>query len=221
MELLPTENHKYLTTNMSFVYLERKAKPNAPLLVLLHGYGSNDADLFSFAEYIPTSFHVVSLQAPLAMGENSFAWFPIHFNESMERWTSPEEVKKATDYIHDFLSYYTKKHDFDNKEVYLMGFSQGAMLSYAVGLATKNVKGIAALSGYIDPRVVEVTNTTLSSIYVSHGTADMVVPYAWAEQTVETLKEYGLSPEFHTYPQGHGINQDNLMSIIQWLKAQL
>lgn len=221
MELLPTENHKYLTTNMSFVYLERKAQSNAPLLILLHGYGSNDADLFSFSEYIPTSFHVVSLQAPLAMGENSFAWFPIHFNESMERWTSPEEVKKATDYIHDFLSYYTKKHDFDNKKLYLMGFSQGAMLSYAVGLATKNVKGIAALSGYIDPRVVEVTNTTLSSIYVSHGTADMVVPYAWAEQTVETLKEYGLSPEFHAYPQGHGINQDNLMSIIQWLKAQL
>ena len=222
MESLLMERHKSLMLNMSFVYLERKAiQPNAPLLVLLHGYGSNEADLFSFAEYIPDSFHVVSLQAPLTMGQNSFAWFPIHFTESMERWTSPEEVKKATGHIHAFLSYYAKNHDFNNENVYLMGFSQGAMLSYAVGLATKNVKGIAALSGYIDPRVVEVNNTTLSSIYVSHGTADMVVPYAWAEQSVKTLKEYGLSAEFHAYPQGHGINQDNLMSIIQWLQAQL
>ena len=216
------ENHTSTTPNMSFVYLERKAtQPNAPLLVLLHGYGSNDADLFSFAEYIPASFHVVSLQAPLTMGENSFAWFPIHFTESMERWTSPEEVKKASDYINAFLIYYIAKHDFDNENLYLMGFSQGAMLSYAVGLATKNVKGIAALSGYIDPRVVKRTNTSLSSIYVSHGTEDMVVPYAWAEQSVEVLKDYGLSPEFYSYPQGHGINQDNLISIVQWLQAQL
>ncbi|NCG04431.1 MAG: phospholipase [Bacteroidetes bacterium] len=216
------ENHKSTTPNMSFVYLERKAtQPNAPLLVLLHGYGSNDADLFSFAEYIPASFHVVSLQAPLTMGENSFAWFPIHFTESMERWTSPEEVKKASDYINAFLVFYIAKHDFDNENLYLMGFSQGAMLSYAVGLATKNVKGIAALSGYIDPRVVKRTNTSLSSIYVSHGTEDMVVPYAWAEQSVEVLKDYGLSPEFYSYPQGHGINQDNLISIVQWLQAQL
>ena len=207
---------------MSFAYLERKASmPNAPLLVLLHGYGSNDADLFSFAEYIPNSFHVVSLQAPLAMGENNYAWFPIHFTESMERWTSPEAVKKATDYIHAFLSYYPTKHDFNNEKVYLMGFSQGAMLSYAVGLATKNIKGIAALSGYLDPRVVKQTNTSISSIYVSHGTEDMVVPFAWAEQSVEALKEYGLSPHFHTYPQGHGINQDNLISIIQWLQVQI
>lgn len=216
------ENHKSTTPNMSFVYLERKAtQPNAPLLVLLHGYGSNDADLFSFAEYIPASFHVVSLQAPLTMGENSFAWFPIHFTESMERWTSPEEVKKASDYINAFLVFYIAKHDFDNENLYLMGFSQGAMLSYAVGLATKNVKGIAALSGYIDPRVVKRTNTSLSSIYVSHGTEDMVVPYPWAEQSVEVLKDYGLSPEFYSYPQGHGINQDNLISIVQWLQAQL
>ena len=216
------ENHTSTTPNMSFVYLERKAtQPNAPLLVLLHGYGSNDADLFSFAEYIPASFHVVSLQAPLTMGENSFAWFPIHFTESKERWTSPEEVKKASDYINAFLIYYIAKHDFDNENLYLMGFSQGAMLSYAVGLATKNVKGIAALSGYIDPRVVKRTNTSLSSIYVSHGTEDMVVPYAWAEQSVEVLKDYGLSPEFYSYPQGHGINQDNLISIVQWLQAQL
>ncbi|MGB0280443.1 MAG: alpha/beta hydrolase, partial [Flavobacteriaceae bacterium] len=180
---------------MSYVFLERKAAiPNAPLLVLLHGYGSNESDLFSFAAYIPDSFHVVSLQAPLKMTEESYAWFPIHFTDNMERWTSPEEVAKATNYVKDFLVFYANNHSFDSKSIYLMGFSQGAMLSYAVGLSTNNVKGIAALSGYIDPRVVEVTNKSISSIYVSHGTADMVVPFAWAEQSVEVLKKYGFAP---------------------------
>lgn len=207
---------------MSYVFLERKAAiPNAPLLVLLHGYGSNETDLFSFAAYIPDSFHVVSLQAPLKMTEESYAWFPIHFTDSMERWTSPEEVAKATNYVKDFLVFYANNHSFDSKSIYLMGFSQGAMLGYAVGLSTNNVKGIAALSGYIDPRVVEVTNKSISSIYVSHGTADMVVPFAWAEQSVEVLKKYGFAPEFYSYSHGHGINQDNLTTIVQWLQAQL
>jgi len=207
---------------MSFVYLERKAiSSNAPLLVLLHGYGSNEADLFSFSAYIPDNFQVVSLQAPLAMGEGSYAWFPIHFTETMERWTVPEEATKASRYVKDFLTFYTTKHTSNAESIYLMGFSQGAMLSYAVGLSTNTIKGIAALSGYIDPRMVEVTNKSIKSIYVSHGTADTVVPFAWAEQTVEILNTYGFSPEFHSYPQGHGINQDNLNTIIQWLEVQL
>lgn len=207
---------------MSYVYVEREGKsPDAPLLLLLHGYGSNEADLFSFASYIPAQYHVVSLRAPLVMSSESYAWFPIHFTESMERWTNPEEVSKATSFIAAFLSFYQEKGSFDKNRIYLMGFSQGAMLSYAVGLSTKSVKGIAALSGYIDPRVVAVNNNSIASIYVSHGTEDMVVPYDWAEQSVAKLKEYGFLPEFHAYPQGHGINQDNLTSIIHWLQAQL
>lgn len=222
MELLHRESLKSTTPNMSFVYLERKAsQPNAPLLLLLHGYGSNDADLFSFAAYIPNSFHVVSLQAPLRISGDSYTWFPIHFSESMERWTSPDEVKKATNYISEFLGYYTAKHPIDSEKIYLMGFSQGAMLSYSIGLTMEKVKGIAALSGYIDPRMVEITNSSIPSIYMSHGTADTVVPYAWAEQSIELLKTNGFQPEFYAYPQGHGVSQDNLNSVIQWLQAQL
>ncbi len=207
---------------MSFVYLERKTtNPNAPLLLLLHGYGSNEADLFSFTPYIPDDFYVISLQAPIAMGGVGFAWFPIHFTETMERWTNPEEVKKATTHIHDFLCYYQEKNELEKNPIYLLGFSQGAMLSYVYGLGNEKVRGIAALSGYLDSRVVEASNNSIKSIYVSHGTEDMVVPYAWAKLSVEKLKEYGFRPEFHTYSSGHGINQDNLDTIILWLQAQL
>ena len=90
----------------SFVYLSKASKiTNAPLLVMLHGYSSNEADLFSFASLIPSDYHVVSLQAPLSLGVG-YAWFPIHFEENMERWTSPEEVQQAIDYVHRVKSYY-------------------------------------------------------------------------------------------------------------------
>lgn len=204
----------------SFVYLSKASKiTNAPLVVMLHGYSSNESDLFSFSSLIPSDYHVVSLQAPLGLGMG-YAWFPIHFEENMERWTSPEEAQHAIYYVTSFLTYYTEKNDVDANNITLLGFSQGAMLSYSVGLAHPNVSAIAALSGYLDPRLVRFDNLN-KTIYVSHGEQDMVVPYAWAAQSVALLKENGYSPTWLSYLQGHGVNQDNLNSLMQWLQEQL
>ena len=60
--------------------------------------------------------------------------------------------------------------------------------SYSVGLANINVSAIAALSGYLDPRVVSFVNAK-KAIYVSHGKQDMVVPYAWARSRC-SMNEY-------------------------------
>ena len=204
----------------SFVYLSKASKiTNAPLVVMLHGYSSNESDLFSFASLIPSDYHVVSLQAPLSLGMG-YAWFPIHFEENMERWTSPEEAQHAIDYVTSFLTYYTEKNDVDANNITLLGFSQGAMLSYSVGLGHPNVSAIAALSGYLDPHLVRFDNLN-KTIYVSHGEQDVVVPYAWAAQSVALLKENGYSPTLLSYPQGHGVNHDNLNSLVQWLQEQL
>ena len=137
----------------------------------------------------------------------------------MERWTSPEEAKQAVDYVTAFLAYYTKKNDVDVNNITLLGFSQGAMISYSVGLVHPNVSAIAALSGYLDPRVVSFNNLN-KKIYVSHGEQDMVVPYSWAQQSVTLLKENGYNPTFQSYAQGHGVNQENLNGLIQWLKEK-
>ena len=203
----------------SFVHLSKASKiTNAPLLVMLHGYGSNETDLFSFASLIPSIYHVVSLQAPLSLGVG-YAWFPIHFEENMERWTLPEEAQQAIDYVRSFLAYYTEKNDVDANTITLLGFSQGAMLSYSVGLGQPNITAIAALSGYLDPRLVRFDNLN-KTIYVSHGEQDMVVPYSWAVKSVALLEENGYSPNFFSYPQGHGVNRENLNSLVQWLEAQ-
>lgn len=202
----------------SFVYLQKEASSkNAPLLILLHGYGSNEADLFSFARYIPADFHVVSLRAPLSLGFGH-AWFPIHFDASMERWTDEKDVATAVSYVTDFIDEYAAKASIDNKRVYLVGFSQGAMLSLSVGLHNEYVKGIAAMSGYLDTRIKKPTNKTNLPIYISHGDADDVVPYSWSATSVNRLKEFGYTPDFYTYAQGHSINQENLSGLILWLE---
>ena len=63
----------------SLGFLERPAQPAAGqlpwLLVLMHGVGSNEQDLFGLAPYVPQQFHVISLRAPFAMGQGAYAWF--------------------------------------------------------------------------------------------------------------------------------------------------
>ena len=204
----------------SFHYLSKISKlSNAPLLVMLHGYSSNKGDLFSFASLIPDDYHVVSLQAPLSL-DVGYAWFPIHFEENMERWTSPAEAQQAIDYVTSFLTYYTEKNNVDSDNITLLGFSQGAMLSYSVGISNNNVSAIAALSGYLDPRVVLFVNAK-KEIYISHGKQDMVVPYEWAEQSLKLLNRNGYQPTFMSYQQGHEVNLENLNSLIEWLQRRL
>lgn len=204
----------------SFHYLSKISKiSNAPLLVMLHGYSSNEGDLFSFASLIPDDYHVVSLQAPLSL-DVGYAWFPIHFEENMERWTSPAKAQQAIDYVTSFLTYYTEKNNVDSDNITLLGFSQGAMLSYSVGISNNNVSAIAALSGYLDPRVVLFVNAK-KEIYISHGKQDMVVPYEWAEQSVKLLNRNGYQPTFMSYQQGHEVNLENLNSLIEWLQRRL
>tara|TARA_A100001011_G_scaffold283024_1_gene293267 strand:- start:16023 stop:16583 length:561 start_codon:yes stop_codon:yes gene_type:complete len=186
---------------------------------MLHGYSSNEGDLFSFASLIPDDYHVVSLQAPLSL-DVGYAWFPIHFEENMERWTSPAEAQQAIDYVTSFLTYYTEKNNVDSDNITLLGFSQGAMLSYSVGISNNNVSAIAALSGYLDPRVVLFVNAK-KEIYISHGKQDMVVPYEWAEQSLKLLNRNGYQPTFMSYQQGHEVNRENLNSLIEWLQIRL
>ena len=58
-------------------FLHRPAGPSAEswLLVLMHGVGSNEQDLFGLAPYVPENFHVLSLRAPYAMGPSAYGWF--------------------------------------------------------------------------------------------------------------------------------------------------
>jgi phospholipase/carboxylesterase len=205
----------------SFVYLSRKAKDyKAPLLLLLHGYGSNEADLFSFVPFISNNFHIASLQAPFSAFEG-YAWFPLSFEKNRENWSNPDEVNQAKEFVLDFIEYYQNKYDLTNQNVILIGFSQGAMLSHSLGLSDIRIKGIAALSGYLDPRFTNFKNKIKTPIYISHGKEDMTIPYELAEQSVNLLKKKGFKPELYTYNQGHGVNKENLTSLIIWIEKLL
>ena len=74
----------------SLEYVVRQPKittENPPLLILLHGYGSNEHDLFSFAEELPQELLIVSARAPYDMGNGGHAWYAINFDTSNEKFS--------------------------------------------------------------------------------------------------------------------------------------
>jgi phospholipase/carboxylesterase len=115
-----------------------------------------------------------------------------------------------------------KDLDFDDKQVYLMGFSQGGIMSYSVALTEpEKIKGIAVMSGRllpeVKPLVADEKRLAKLKIFVSHGKQDQVLHFPFATEAVDYLESKGLNPDFHQYDDGHTVNQQMLADVITWL----
>ena len=96
---------------LSHLYRPSALKNNAPLLVLLHGYGSNMHDLFGFAPYIHEKFAIVALQAPIPLGGPSYAWYNIYFDQPQGKWSDAQQGKESVQLVLDVLDQITQQID--------------------------------------------------------------------------------------------------------------
>jgi phospholipase/carboxylesterase len=210
---------------MSLQYLLRETKvksPHSPLLILLHGVGSNMEDMFSFANQLPDKYLVVSAQAPIQLGGNRFAWYQVDFSTGKPVFNF-EQAENSRNIIISFIEELKEKYAVDSNEVYLCGFSQGAIMSYSVALTRPDlVKGVASMSGRlleeIKPQIVAKEKLSHLKIYISHGSTDNTLPIQYAINANSFLQTLGLSPTFKQYNAGHTINNEMLKDLLNWLK---
>ncbi len=211
---------------LSLHYLIREPKiilEKNPLLLLLHGYGSNEADLFSFASQLPDNYYVVSARAPFDLQYGSYAWYAINFDADENKFSDLEQAKISRDLISNFIDELLVNYPIDHQNVSLIGFSQGCILSYAIGLSyPEKINRIVALSGYFNEKIAteNYENNSLSrlKIFATHGNVDQVVPVEWARKAQPTLAKIGVNIEYKEYPMGHTISQDCFMDMLNWLK---
>ena len=208
----------------SLHYVERLPKTrNAtpPLLILIHGYGSNEMDLFSFAEELPEDLHIVSLRAPLELGHNSFAWYSINFDADQNKFSDLEEAKESLGSISGFIEDFTKNNAVNNEKIFVVGFSQGAILSYALSQNSEKINHVVALSGYLNEDLLNKNTNTKTDYFASHGTVDQVIPVEWARKAPIYLKEKGIDIIFKEYPVGHGVHPQNFYDFKAWIEARI
>lgn len=199
-----------------------KESDTSPVFFLLHGYGSHEEDLFSFANYLPEEYLIISLRAPLSLSFGGYAWYSIHFNEQQDKWSDDAEAKKAQEIILYNIDYHLEQFKLKGQKVSLLGFSQGAILSWAVGLShPERIDKLIALSGYVNEDIFSYAEKGLDQlrIFSSHGTQDPTLPIEWARKGIALVEKKEISVAYKEYPQGHGINQDNFNDLLSWLKA--
>lgn len=209
-----------MTTLIHKVRTPKKNTPNPPLLVLLHGYGSNEEDLFSFSNYLPDHFLIVSFQAPISLQPYGYAWYAINFEAEQGRWSDPKEGISARDLILNAIENLNTSYRFDSNNIHLLGFSQGGVLSYALALSYPGLfKSATILSGYIFSEIMDIKSSGYDKlhIYASHGTQDQVVPFEWGKQSTKLLDKIGVHYQFESFEAGHTVTSENFYSFLSWL----
>ncbi len=212
--------------------LEHLIRPNTipsdhpPVLFMLHGYGSNEDDLFSFAAELPAELFIISIRAPYTLEPFGYAWYAINFDAAFGKWSDDQQAIESREKIVAFMDEACKAYAVDKTNITLLGFSQGTVLSYAVALSyPEKVKNVVALSGYINEGILKEDHGNKGcshlNIYASHGQVDQVIPVEWAQRAPEFLKKKGVSYRYEEFPVGHGVAPQNFYSFKSWLEERI
>jgi phospholipase/carboxylesterase len=201
-------------------------KDKTPVLFMLHGYGSNEDDLFSFSSELPEELFIISVRAPHTLMPYGYAWYAIHFDAEDGKWSDDKQAITSRDLIAKFIDEACEAYNLDKDNVTLLGFSQGTILSYAVALSyPQKVKNVIALSGYINENILagNYKNNAFSNlhIYASHGSVDQVISVDWARNASPLLKKLQIDHVYEEFPVGHGVAPQNFHSLKNWLNKKL
>ncbi len=214
-----------LETDLALKYIAFTPKKavHAPVIILLHGYGSDEKDLYGLRSTFPANYIIISARAPYALPGGGYQWYESTIINGLKDGKK-EELDNSTELVTKFITQIVDKYEANARNVYVMGFSQGAIMSYAVGLtAPDKVKGIGVLSGMLYPSVKEkiVVSPQLKrlKIFIAHGTSDERITFTYGRAAKDHLVSIGLKPEFHQYPgMGHSISNTVMSDLVAWLK---
>jgi len=200
----------------------KKVLESNPAIVLLHGYGSNEEDLFSFAPELPEDYYIISVRAPHSLMHGSYAWFSINFDANATKFSDLGQARESRDLIVSFLEEITLKYPINKNNINLIGFSQGAILSYAIALSyPEKINKVIALSGYLNQEIIvegfDKLDHSKLKMYVSHGTVDQVIPIDWANKAPAFLANRNIDVTYKEYPIGHGVSPQNFYDFKNWL----
>lgn len=213
----------YLAADPAGAQAERKDRP---LVIFLHGYGSDERDLFGIKSELSPDYEYLSVRAPLEVDGGGYKWFTQDADQAQYEGVT-SDVDRSTDMLRTFIEQATEKYHTQSDKVVLIGFSQGAMMSYQIGLQHPElVRAIAPLSGKIlaplAARLKPDERLNALKVFIGHGSVDIRVPFTGASDAKTLLENLMISPEFHAYAgAGHTITSAEITDLKRWLDGVL
>lgn len=190
-----------------------------PVIFTLHGKGSNERNMFGLVSSLSDDFVIVGIRGNMTLGAG-YQYYELKSLGNPVRELFDQAVEK----LESFIEYATANYPIDPKSRYLLGFSQGAILSMTLALTMGDrIKGIVALNGYVPTFVkteYELRNIDKVAVWISHGLYDTVFPIRIGEETAAYFEPLTSQLTFQTYPSDHGVSEDNQRDILNWLKER-
>ncbi len=203
----------------------RSPSASPPLLVLLHGIGADEDDLLPLAPMLDPRFLIISARAPHPEPPGH-RWYAIDWTVGPPR-ADPAEIVASRELLARFVEEATAEHGVEPSRVFLLGFSQGAIMALALLLARPDlVRGVVAHSGRL-ARIPggDATAEALAraEVLLLHGEEDPVIPAAEGRKAYQVLAPLlGPRVAFVGFPGlGHGISQESIVAAARWLAARI
>ncbi len=223
------------------LYVTRRPPPNPLLLkegkkpavlLVLHGYGTDEYDLLPIAEQIGGGFLIISLQAPVERPNGGHAWYDLI---QTENGIVPDDFSRheSEEMLVASLANIIDQEGGDVNRVMLMGFSQGAAVIYSLltvyDLKNYGITPIASInmSGYIPRDILEAISEKRFDahdrssagfpFFISHGEFDELIPMQALGEAEKLLTRQGADVTARMYPVGHGVLPETVEDIISWM----
>ena len=197
-----------------------------PLLILLHGKGANEEDLFALAEHFDERFLVLSLRAPHEIAPGYYRWYERTEDAQGVSVFDDAEIEASRIYLRQALNDALMSFGADPHQVYLFGFSQGAAMAIAHALtAPQSIRGMVAIAGRLLPSIAPLAAPASAmqhlTLLIQHGSADDIVPAEESAKAVGLFAELCVKQGARDYPTGHTITPGMLRDAKEFLRVQL
>jgi phospholipase/carboxylesterase len=192
----------------------------AGMLLLLHGRGAGEHDLLPLADVLDPDRRLVAVlpQAPLRLPPGGNHWYVVREIGRPDPDTFLPTLAAAGDWVDTVAG----AHGVEPDRVVVAGFSQGAVMSYALGLGAGRPRpaGIIALSGFV-PTVpgfeLDLAGRDGLPVAIGHGSLDQVIGVEWGRRADDLLQRAGLAVRYHETVMGHSIDPAFLDELRGWL----
>ncbi len=193
-------------------------------LVLLHGRGADEADLVPVLDALDPERRLVGLTpgAPLPGPGGGRWWYHVPRVGFPDPPTFLATYRRLTGFLDGWLA----DHDIGWERTVLGGFSQGCVMSYAVGFGPgrPSPAGVLAMSGFIptvDGWDLDLANALDVPVLIVHGSRDPIIRVQFAHDARARLEEAGLQVEYHEHCGAHHIDPRAAAPMRAWVEQRL
>lgn len=195
-----------------------------PAVFVLHGRGADERDLLPVAERLSDGLHVISFRAPEPL-MGGYTWYEIVTPNGDLRRSQPDEddFRRSLDLVAESVDVAVTGYDLDPDRLGVLGFSQGAIMSFSLLLESPSrYAWCAGLHGYLAGSHARLDPPGIDGrpVFIGAGSADQIIPAERAKAAADRLSEIGCEVTYNEYDTSHGISHEELADLADWVDAR-